>query len=87
VRADPIKEPNWEVEMTVVVRNLPDLTTFLCCSGNNPLFEIHKPSRDDPELYEKVYESEVRSNTRHAIFPSLRLKAHDLCNSDSSIPI
>jgi hypothetical protein len=57
VRADSVKESNWEVHMKAAARDLP--SHGCCCfTSNNLYFEIHRASPSNANQFFKVYKSD-----------------------------
>jgi hypothetical protein len=44
VRADSVKESNWEVLLKIGASNLPNQRFCFCFTNNNPYFEIYRAS-------------------------------------------
>jgi len=87
VRADSIKESNWEVTMKVSGINLPNTTLLLCCENNHPCLELYRASGQNQTQFLKVFTSEVVHNSRNPIFNQIKISGTQLCNSNQQLPI
>ena len=72
VRADSVKESNWEAALRISARNLPTSVSCLCGS-NNIFFEILRGSQNDTTQFLKVYDSDPIMNTVSPIYPPFKL--------------
>ena len=73
IKADSVKDSNWDVSMSISAENLPNTPMCLFCSNNNPFFEIYRGQLYENSNFLKVYDSEVAGSTRDPIYKNLRL--------------
>jgi len=73
--------------MKLNAMNLPNTSTCLICSDNNPFFEIHRGSSKDNSQFYKVYDSDIAQNTVHPLYNFFKISGQQLCNSDKNLPL
>lgn len=86
VRADTVKDSNWEVQMEVNATSLPNNAACFCFDNNNSLLEISRGSQDQTMFF-KVFRSEVVHGTRNPMYNAFKIKGSQLCNSNKDLPI
>jgi hypothetical protein len=74
VRADSVKESNWDVIMKIGAKNLPSYKVCLFCARNNPFFEIYRGSKQDLLSFYKVYDSDIALNTINPTYKQFKIK-------------
>ena len=73
VKADSVKESNWEITMRIRAEGLPATTSCLICADNNPFYEIHRTSHGDTGQSFKVYDSDIAQGTRNPVYNYMRI--------------
>lgn len=73
IKADSVKDSNWDISMKVSAEGLPNTPMCFFCSKNNPFFEIYRGQLFDSTNFLKVYDSEVAASTRDPAFNPFKL--------------
>ena len=87
IRAEAVKEPNWDITLKIAARNLPNSTSCLIFPNNQVFFEILRGSKTNPKNLYKIYHSDVAQGTNSPVYAPFKMSGVQLCNSDKNVPV
>jgi hypothetical protein len=85
VQAESLQTSNVEIHMQIQGQDLKNKTSGcggMCEEIHDVCFEIQRPSQNDPNQYNSVYQSEVATGTASPVFSPFKKSLSALANAD-----
>ena len=90
VHAESIKESNHLVSFQISSINLKNKVPAylgLCAFYGQTVFEIHRATANNRQLFIKVFRSDPQKGSASIQFKKVKIQMQQLCNSDETLPI